>query len=390
MPDPRHALRRIAASPPPVTCRDAPRGRGAGRVLRRIRVAATRDGAVRPRISRSFPSSARSSAAGGMPVENRVTTVRIDPETADRQPPDRAHGAGRHRHPAAPADPGGGSRVAARPRLPSRRANQAASPSSRWHPRRAVPTCGGALAWPVPGGVITQYYHTGHLALDIAAPLGSKVIASAAGVVTWAGWRNNGGGYVVQVDHGNGIQTVYNHLNAIWVSPGQSVARGQGIARGRHDGRCHRPALPLRGHRQRRHRQPAALSLAARSLGPPRRPAWGGAYHFLTDVRRSRPHPRRGWRRRRRRLSFRREAHVPRGGPDGGDGGRGGDVVMVVEPGMTTLGDYVRARHHRAAPGAPGRRKAHGRNGAESCLRVPPGTVVRTIPMAPGSGAARA
>jgi GTP-binding protein len=79
--------------------------------------------------------------------------------------------------------------------------------------------------------------------------------------------------------------------------------------------------------------------------------------------------------------SFRREAHVPRGGPDGGDGGRGGDVVMVVEPGMTTLGDYVRARHHRAGAGGAGAgRKAHGRNGGEIVLRVPPGTVVRTHP----------
>ncbi len=79
--------------------------------------------------------------------------------------------------------------------------------------------------------------------------------------------------------------------------------------------------------------------------------------------------------------SFRREAHVPRGGPDGGDGGRGGSVIVVVEPGMTTLGDYRRARHFRAEPGGKGAgRKAHGRNGADRVLRVPPGTVVRTHP----------
>ncbi len=93
-----------------------------------------------------------------------------------------------------------------------------------------APSNNGTLTWPVPGGVITQYFHAGHLALDIAAPAGSTVIASAPGTVTWAGWRNNGGGLVVQVDHGNGIQTVYNHLGSIWVSPGQWVGRGQGIA----------------------------------------------------------------------------------------------------------------------------------------------------------------
>jgi GTP-binding protein len=79
--------------------------------------------------------------------------------------------------------------------------------------------------------------------------------------------------------------------------------------------------------------------------------------------------------------SFRREAHVPRGGPDGGDGGRGGDVVLVAEAGMTTLGDYRRARHFRAKPGgAGGRRRSHGANAPAVELRVPPGTVVRIAP----------
>ena len=87
----------------------------------------------------------------------------------------------------------------------------------------------GRLLWPVPGGVITQYYHAGHLALDIAAPAGRRVNASEGGVVVWAGWRNNGGGYVVQIDHGNGLQTAYNHLGAIWVNVGQQVARGEGV-----------------------------------------------------------------------------------------------------------------------------------------------------------------
>ncbi|HET6746212.1 MAG TPA: GTPase ObgE, partial [Candidatus Limnocylindria bacterium] len=76
--------------------------------------------------------------------------------------------------------------------------------------------------------------------------------------------------------------------------------------------------------------------------------------------------------------SFRREAHVPRGGPDGGDGGKGGDIVLVVEAGMTTLGDFHRRRHVRAQPGGRGsRRRSHGRNGVDVVLPVPPGTVVR-------------
>jgi murein DD-endopeptidase MepM/ murein hydrolase activator NlpD len=88
----------------------------------------------------------------------------------------------------------------------------------------------GQLLWPVPGGVITQYYSSYHRALDIAGPAGSKVIAAAAGVVTWAGWRNNGGGLVISINHGNGIVTVYNHLGSLWVAVGATVAAGQGIA----------------------------------------------------------------------------------------------------------------------------------------------------------------
>ncbi len=93
----------------------------------------------------------------------------------------------------------------------------------------APPAATGALVWPVPVGSISQYYHAGHLALDIAAPYGSTIVAAQGGTVTWAGWRNNGGGYVISVDHGNGMSTVYNHLGSIWVSPGQYVGAGQGI-----------------------------------------------------------------------------------------------------------------------------------------------------------------
>jgi murein DD-endopeptidase MepM/ murein hydrolase activator NlpD len=55
------------------------------------------------------------------------------------------------------------------------------------------------------------------------------VVAAQSGIVTWSGWRNNGGGNVVAIDHGNGMQTVYNHLGDLWVSSGAYVAAGQGI-----------------------------------------------------------------------------------------------------------------------------------------------------------------
>jgi GTP-binding protein len=79
--------------------------------------------------------------------------------------------------------------------------------------------------------------------------------------------------------------------------------------------------------------------------------------------------------------TFRREAHVPRGGPDGGDGGRGGSVILVVEPGMTTLGDFKRTRQFRASAGGRGMgRRAHGKTAPDVVIRVPPGTVVRAHP----------
>ena len=79
--------------------------------------------------------------------------------------------------------------------------------------------------------------------------------------------------------------------------------------------------------------------------------------------------------------TFRREAHVPRGGPDGGDGGHGGSVILLVDAGMTTLGDFKRRRHFRADAGGAGTgRRAHGRNGKDVIVRVPPGTVVRSHP----------
>ncbi|MGH2381838.1 MAG: murein hydrolase activator EnvC family protein [Candidatus Limnocylindria bacterium] len=102
----------------------------------------------------------------------------------------------------------------------------ATGPSSRG---TAPAPASGRLAWPVPGGSYSQYFHAGHLAVDIAAPYGTQVVAAQSGVVTSAGWRNNGGGNVITIDHGNGMMTVYNHLGSIWVGAGQAVAVGQGI-----------------------------------------------------------------------------------------------------------------------------------------------------------------
>jgi GTP-binding protein len=75
--------------------------------------------------------------------------------------------------------------------------------------------------------------------------------------------------------------------------------------------------------------------------------------------------------------TFRREAHVPRGGPDGGDGGRGGSVYLRVDAGQTTLHDFRFKHHFTATPGGRGERsKRHGKAGEDLHLAVPPGTGV--------------
>jgi GTPase len=76
-------------------------------------------------------------------------------------------------------------------------------------------------------------------------------------------------------------------------------------------------------------------------------------------------------------LSFRREKYVPRGGPDGGDGGRGGDVVLVADPERRDLSAFRSPRVYRARSGGPGRGSGkHGADGEDVALRVPAGTQV--------------
>lgn len=79
-------------------------------------------------------------------------------------------------------------------------------------------------------------------------------------------------------------------------------------------------------------------------------------------------------------MSFRREAFVPKGGPDGGDGGRGGDVVLECDPQLSSLIDYRFKHHFKATRGTHGQgARKHGRDGEDLILKVPCGTVVREL-----------
>ena len=77
-------------------------------------------------------------------------------------------------------------------------------------------------------------------------------------------------------------------------------------------------------------------------------------------------------------VSFRRELFVPNGGPDGGDGGKGGDIIFEVDEGLNTLNDYRHKAKYCAQPGEEGGKKScHGKNGTDLILKVPEGTLIK-------------
>ncbi len=77
-------------------------------------------------------------------------------------------------------------------------------------------------------------------------------------------------------------------------------------------------------------------------------------------------------------VSFRREKYVANGGPDGGDGGRGGDLIFEVDPGINTLSDFRYKQKYFAGNGEPGgKRRCHGADGEDLVVKVPAGTIIR-------------
>lgn len=77
-------------------------------------------------------------------------------------------------------------------------------------------------------------------------------------------------------------------------------------------------------------------------------------------------------------VSFRRELYVANGGPDGGDGGKGGDLIFEVDEGLNTLYDYRHKRKFAAGDGEEGgKRRCHGKDGKDVVLKVPEGTVIK-------------
>jgi murein DD-endopeptidase MepM/ murein hydrolase activator NlpD len=85
--------------------------------------------------------------------------------------------------------------------------------------------------WPLAiRGDLTRRFSGAHPAIDIAAPQGTKVRAIAGGTVVWSGWKNNGGGFVIEIEHPDGMRSTYNHNSKLIVGPGDKVAQGETIA----------------------------------------------------------------------------------------------------------------------------------------------------------------
>lgn len=93
------------------------------------------------------------------------------------------------------------------------------------------PIGNGVFSWPTSSQWLSGYHYVPglHEAIDIGGSLGNTVTASDSGVVVYSGWHNYGYGYVVVIDHGNGWQTLYGHLNSISVGCGQAVYQGGAI-----------------------------------------------------------------------------------------------------------------------------------------------------------------
>lgn len=141
----------------------------------------------------------------------------------------------------------GGTRMAPLPRAP-RITSRVASPSvALVRPAAPSQIRQGDHLWPLAvRGDLSRRFSGAHPGIDIAAPLGTKVRAIADGTVVWAGWKDNGGGYVVEIAHPDGMRSTYNHNSKVTVERGDKVAQGDTIALVGSTGWATGPHLDLR------------------------------------------------------------------------------------------------------------------------------------------------
>jgi LysM repeat protein len=107
----------------------------------------------------------------------------------------------------------------------------------------AIKTLDRGMLWPTASRRITQYYKWRHSALDIGLPIGNPIYASDDGVVETSGWNSGGYGYMILINHGNGIKTRYAHSSKLYVKAGERVSKGEVIALTGNTGRSTGPHL---------------------------------------------------------------------------------------------------------------------------------------------------
>jgi murein DD-endopeptidase MepM/ murein hydrolase activator NlpD len=94
----------------------------------------------------------------------------------------------------------------------------------------AAQATSGKMQWPTVGYRITQYYSWRHTGLDIGNKTGTPLYAADSGTVEFSGWNSGGYGYMILVNHGNGIKTRYAHASKLYVKKGDKVSKGEAIA----------------------------------------------------------------------------------------------------------------------------------------------------------------
>ena len=118
----------------------------------------------------------------------------------------------------------------------------------------------GKLSRPVSGGIISSNYGmrrgSMHKGVDFAAASGTRISAADGGTVTWAGWKRGGWGYLVVINHGNGLETYYAHNSKVLVSVGQKVSKGQQIAKMGSTGNSSGPHCHFEIHKNGRYVNP--------------------------------------------------------------------------------------------------------------------------------------
>jgi murein DD-endopeptidase MepM/ murein hydrolase activator NlpD len=151
---------------------------------------------------------------GGSPEREVVAAARVEPAGGEKP-------AARVEAPVPPKT----EKKAAAPKPPTKKETQPAPKKEANTPKVGT----GRMVWPVQGR-ITQYFSSRHNGLDIAISAGTTIVAADSGRVIWSGWRTDGLGYCVMIDHGNGLTTVYGHMiRQPPVYVGQYVSRGQRI-----------------------------------------------------------------------------------------------------------------------------------------------------------------